>query len=121
MTEQSKDRVSKTFALKHTQSVTEKVPYSEKDLAYVGLYAKELSKHLKNPIWDTFTRKQNDSDLGIYLAEQYKAFIREVGISDISDNLSNMLNNSFEPFMEKFMDALDTKINQNIERVTECP
>lgn len=101
--------------------VSEKAPYSEKDLAYAGIFAKELSQQLQHPQWDTFTLKTDDSDLGRYLAEQYKTLMGKVGNAGISNELSNMLKDSFEPFIEKFMNVLDAKIEQNRDRVTARP
>lgn len=103
------------------QTVSNKAPYNEKDLAYAGVFAKELFQQLQNPEWDTFTIKDNDSDLGRHLAEQYKTIMGKVGNAGISNKLSSMLKDSFEPFIEKFMDALDAKIDQNRDRVTERP
>ena len=57
--------------------------------------------------------------MGKYLAEQYKTVSDEIDNAGISDKLSNMLKNSFEPFIEKFMNALDAKIDQNRQRVAE--
>ncbi len=37
----------------------------------------------------------------------------------ISDSMSDMLKNSFEPFINKFLDALDKKIDYNRERVSK--
>ena len=97
------------------------VPYHEKDLSYAGIYAKELSQQLKDPKWDTFTIKENDRDLGEYLAEQYKSLTAKFETAGISDSLSSMLKDSFQPFMDDFMDALDSKIAQNRERIAKDP
>ena len=102
-----------------TESINSQAPYSEKDLTYAGIYARDLLQQLEKPQWDTFTLKENDSDLGKYLAEQYKTVSDEIDNAGISDKLSNMLKNSFEPFIEKFMNALDAKIDQNRQRVAE--
>lgn len=82
---------------------------------------KEFSQQLKEPRWDTFTAKENDSDLGKHLAEQYKTVSDNVKNARISDKLSDMIKNSFKPFIEKFIDALDAKLDQNRERVTMYP
>lgn len=121
MAAQLRESISGTQQKKHTETISTKAPYSEKDLAYAGMYAKELSWQLKEPQWDTFTVKRNDSDLGKYLAEQYKTIFRNIENAGISNKLSDMLKNSFEPFIDKFMDTLDTKINQNRERVAVNP
>lgn len=103
------------------KTIYDKAPYNEKDLAYAGIYAKELSQQLEKPEWNIFTVKENDSDLGIYLAQQYKSIINNIDNSDISDKLSDILKDSFEPFIEKFMDALDKKIDHNRELIAENP
>ena len=103
------------------KTIYDKAPYNEKDLAYAGIYAKELSQQLEKPEWNIFTVKENDSDLGIYLAQQYKSIINNIYNSDISDKLSDILKDSFEPFIEKFMDALDKKIDHNRELIAENP
>ena len=102
-------------------TVKAQAPYSEKDLAYAGVFAKELSQQLKQPEWDTFTIKNDDSDLGRHFAEQYKILVDKIKNAEISNDLSNMLKDSFKPFIEKFMDALDAKIDGNRDRVTERP
>lgn len=121
MAAQLRESVSDVQGKIKAETSSTQVLYSEKDLAYAGIYAKELSQQLKEPKWDTFTVKENDSDLGKYLAKQYKTVSDKIKNAGISDQLSDMLKNSFEPFIEKFMDALDEKIDQNRERVAMYP
>lgn len=116
-----RESVSTASAQTQSHPLHEQAPYSEKDLAYAGVFAKKLSQQLNEPKWDTFTIKGNDSDLGRYLAEQYKTLMGELENTGISNKLSNMLKDSFEPFIEKFIDALDVKIDQNRDRVTSRP
>ena len=120
MAAQLRESVSAVSTQK-SPTVNEQAPYSEKDLAYAGVFAKELSQQLKQPEWDTFTIKSDDSDLGKHLAEQYKSLMGKIENAGISNEMSNILKDSFEPFIEKFIDALDAKIDQNRDRVTECP
>ena len=104
-----------------TQTVREQVPYSTDDLAFAAVYAKELSQQIKKPEWDTYEIKDSDADLGQYLAQQYRSLVGEMERAGISDQLSNLLKDSFEPFMDQFLDALDAKIDHNRERVAEKP
>ena len=120
MAAQLRESVSAVSTQK-SPTVNEQAPYSEKDLAYAGVFAKELSQQLKQPEWDTFTIKSDDSDLGKHLAEQYKSLMGKIENAGISNEMSNILKDSFEPFIEKFIDALDAKIDQNRDRVTERP
>ena len=93
-------------------------PYSEKDLVYAGMYAKALSSQLQRPDWNV---EKSDSALGSYLAEQYKALESDIEKSGISDKLSDILKKSFEPFAEKFMDSLDSLIDDKREQAAVCP
>lgn len=76
---------------------------------------------LEEPEWDTYTVNGNDSDLGKYLAEQFQAVSARMENAGISEKLSSTLKNSFEPFIGKFMDALDRKIDQNRLRIAAHP
>lgn len=93
-------------------------PYSEKDLVYAGMYAKALSSQLQRPDWNV---EKSDSALGSYLAEQYKALESDIEKSGISDKLSDILKKSFEPFAEKFMDSLDSLIDDKREQAAVRP
>ena len=57
----------------------------------------------------------------IGLAEQYGALKTSAGSAGISEKLSNMLNSSFDPFMDRLMDSLDALIDQNRGWVAEKP
>lgn len=99
--------------------VNEQAPYSAKDLAFAADYAKSLSDQIKKPDWDTSEIKESDTDLGKYLADQYQYLQNVMEQLGISDKLSNVIKDSFEPFIDKFLDALDAKIEHNRERVAE--
>lgn len=103
------------------QTVNDKTPYNEKELVFAGIVAKKFSQQLKNPMWDTFTIGSDDTDLGKHLAEQYNSMVDKIQNGAINEKVSNMLKDSFKPFMENFMDALDTKINQNRDLVSKNP
>ena len=102
-----------------TQTIREQVPYSEDDLSFAATYAKNLSEQIKKPDWDTYETTQSDSDLGKYLAEQYQSFTNDMQQAGISNQMSDLLKDSFQPFIDKFLDALDKKIDHNRERVAE--
>lgn len=104
-----------------TQTVSEQAPYSDDDLAFAAVYAKGLSEQIKKPEWDTYEIKDSDADLGKYLAEQYQSLSDEMEQAGISDKLSQVLKDSFEPFIDKFLDALDAKKGHNRERVANKP
>lgn len=104
-----------------TQTASESVPYSEDDLVFAANYAKGLSNQTKKPEWDTYEIKSSDTDLGKYLAQQYQSLTDAMEDAGISDEMSRILKDSFEPFMDKFMDALDAKIDHNRERVANKP
>lgn len=104
-----------------TQTASESAPYSEEDLAFAANYAKGLSNQIKKPEWDTYEIKSSDADLGKYLAQQYQSLTDAMEDAGISDEMSRILKDSFEPFMDKFMDALDAKIDHNRERVANKP
>lgn len=103
------------------QTVSQTAPYSADDLAFAAACAKDLSGQIEKPEWDTYEVKDSDADLGQYLARQYQSFTDEMERAGISDRLSNLLKDSFEPFMDKFLDALDQKIDHNRERVAAKP
>lgn len=98
----------------------EQAPYSLKDLVFAGAYAKSLSGQLKRPelVWNT---AQPDSDLGAFLADQNIYTQKMIANADISDKLSDMLYTVFEPFMEKFIDALDHVIDEQKTMVNKRP
>ena len=103
------------------QTASQQAPYSGEDLAFAAAYAKGLSEQIKKPEWDTYENKGSDADLGQYLAGQYHALVGEMKRAGVSDKLSDLLKDSFEPFMDRFLDALDAKIDQNRERVAKKP
>ena len=101
----------------HTTS--DAAPYSVEDLSFAAIAAKGLSDQIKDPEWDVKEPTDSDADLGKYLAQQYQSLtgmMKEVGISD---SMSQIVKNSFEPFINKFLDALDAKIDYNRQRVAE--
>ena len=100
------------------QSVNEQAPYNGNDLSFAGIYAKSLSQQLQNPTWNV---NESDVALGQHLAEQYSALKTSAGSAGISEKLSNMLNSSFDPFMDRLMDSLDALIDQNRGWVAEKP
>lgn len=102
-----------------TQIIREQVPYSDDDLSFAATYAKNLSEQIKKPDWDTYETTQSDSDIGKYLAEQYQSFTNDMQQAGISNQMSDLLKDSFQPFIDKFLDALDKKIDHNRERVAE--
>jgi hypothetical protein len=59
--------------------------------------------------------------LGQHLAEQYSALKTSAGSAGISEKLSNMLNSSFDPFMDRLMDSLDALIDSNRKWAAEKP
>ncbi len=104
-----------------TQTASDPAPYSTDDLAFAAVYAKGLSEQIKKPEWDTYDIKNSDADLGKYLAQQYQSLSDEMEQAGISDKMSQVLKDSFEPFMDKFLDALDSQIDHNRERVANKP
>ena len=103
------------------QTANDSAPYSADDLAFAASYAKDLSNQLKKPEWDTYETKESDTDLGIYLAQQYQSLTEHLEKAGISTQLSDLLKNSFEPFIGKYLDALDAKIDHNRDRVAQNP
>lgn len=104
-----------------TQTVSESAPYGANDLAFAAVYAQGLSAQIEKPDWDTYAIKESDTDLGQYLAQQYQSLTDAMEDAGISEQLSNLLKNTFEPFIDKFLDALDAKIDHNRERVSNKP
>ena len=100
------------------QSVNEQAPYDGNDLAFAGIYAKTLSQQLENPKWSVY---DSDAALGHHLAAQYGALKNSAGNAGISEKLSNMLQSSFDPFMDQLMDSLDALIDRNRGWVAEKP
>ena len=103
------------------QTANDSAPYSADDLAFAASYAKDLSNQLKKPEWDTYETKESDTDLGIYLAQQYQSLTEHLENAGISTQLSDLLKNSCEPFIGKYLDALDAKIDHNRDRVAQKP
>lgn len=104
----------------NTKAITaDSVPYSTEDLSFAAVYAKNLSDQIKDPEWNTYENTESDADLGKYLAEQYQSLTSEMQHAGISNQMSDVLKDSFEPFINQFLDALDKKIDHNRERVAE--
>ncbi len=100
------------------QSVNEQAPYDGNDLSFAGVYAKTLFQQLQRPTWNV---NESDVALGQHLAEQYSALKTSAGSAGISEKLSNMLNSSFDPFMDRLMDSLDALIDSNRKWAAEKP
>ena len=102
------------------QESNEQALYDIKDLSFAGVYAKSLSGQLKRPnmVWST---SKSDSELGSFFANQRVAEQRKIESADISSKLADMLHKTYEPFMEKFMDALDQTLDENQALVNEKP
>ena len=92
--------------------------YDVKDLTFAGVYAKSLSSQIKDHSWDT---ELDDRFLGQALARQYDNTQTIVADSGISIKLANLIDNSFRPFIEKFMDALDKSLDEEKEMVRQNP
>ena len=103
------------------QAVSDSAPYSAEDLAFAASMAQELSGQIKKPEWDTYEIKESDADLGRYLARQYQSLVDKMEDADVGSRMSDLLKDSFEPFIGKFLDALDQKIDHNRERVANKP
>lgn len=105
-----------------TQAATsDTAPYSTEDLAFAAISAKGLSEQIKNPEWDVKEPTESDADLGQYLAQQYQSIMGTMKDAGISDQMSQVVKDSFAPFIDKFIDALDAKIDHNRERVAQKP
>ena len=102
------------------QESNEQALYDIKDLSFAGVYAKSLSGQLKRPdmVWST---SKSDYELGAFFANQRVAEQRKIESADISSKLADMLHKTYEPFMEKFMDALDQTLDENQALVNEKP
>ena len=100
------------------QSVNEQAPYDGNDLSFAGVYAKTLFQQLQRPTWNV---NESDVALGQHLAEQYSALKTSAGSAGISEKLSNMLNSSFDPFVDRLMDSLDALIDSNRKWAAEKP
>ena len=98
--------------------VKEQAPYDGDDLAFAGIYAKTLSRQLEDPTWKVY---EKDEALGRHLAAQYGALKTSAGNAGISEKLSNMLQSSFDPFMDRLMDSLDALIDRNRGWAAEKP
>ena len=102
------------------QESNEQALYDIKDLSFAGVYAKSLTGQLKRPdmVWST---SKSDYELGAFFANQRVAEQRKIESADISSKLADMLHKTYEPFMEKFMDALDQTLDENQALVNEKP
>lgn len=115
-------QLQKSYAAANPDTQTDAVSgsYDMNDLTYAGIYAKTLSDQIQNPnsVWDTQT---DDRKLGEYLAKQYGTLQNEMRNEGVSDNMQQLLNNAFEPFMDRFMDSLDKSLDNMQERVKQKP
>lgn len=96
------------------------VKYDANDLTFAGAYAKSLSSQLKDVsnVWDM---EQDDSTLGNFLAEQILSTQEQARVSGVGSRTADLINNTFESFMNKFMDALDHRIDKNQNMVNKNP
>lgn len=92
--------------------------YSLDDLKSAGIYAKELNKQL-----DTVTNRsynsQDDSELGKHLAAQYKEIKNAFAASESSNKLNKLIEDTFEPFIDKLIDKINQRIDKQKETVTK--
>lgn len=102
-----------------TQTASQQTPYGADDLSFAAIYAKGLAEQIKEPDWNVKEPAESDADLGKYLAQQYNSLVDGMEQAGISDKMSQILKDSFEPFINHFLDALDEKIDYNRERVAE--
>ena len=105
------------------QSGSSQAVYSGDDLTFAGVYAKSLSQQIKDAghVWEVWRPCESDSELGKFLAKQYQDTRQIVADAGISDKLAGIIQNTFRPFMEKFMDVLDGQIDKNLARVESKP
>lgn len=118
MAAQLRQSANTSSAETQKQSVNEQAPYDGNDLSFAGVYAKTLFQQLQRPTWNV---NESDAALGQHLAEQYSALKTSAGSVGISEKLSNMLNSSFDPFMDRLMDSLDALIDSNRKWAAEKP
>ena len=55
------------------------------------------------------------------MVKQYQDTRQIVADAGVSDKLAGIIQNTFRPFMEKFMDALDGQIDKNLAMVENKP
>lgn len=114
-------RESATESLSKAETRTgSQAPYSDKELSFAGVYAKNLFTQINNSnrVWDV---ELDDRALGRFLAQQSKDFQKQIKNSKVSDKMSKLLNNSFDIFAIKFMDSLDQRIDKNKIMVNKKP
>lgn len=119
MAAQLRESAASSVEAATARTVSEQAPYSADDLSFAALTAKGLAGQIKNPDWDVRELVESDADLGCYLARQYQSLTGMMKEAGISGQMSQVIKGSFEPFMDKFLDALDAKIDHNRQRAAE--
>ena len=107
-------RESMSSAKQNIEKASGNNTYSLDDLKSAGIYAKELNKQL-DTVGSKWYDSQDDSELGKNLAAQYKKIKNAFISSGSSDKINKLVQDTFEPFIDKFID----KINQRIDKQKE--
>lgn len=91
-------------------------PYNFQDLKFAGIYAKVLDGQLHQAGGDL---AEDDSELGKQLATQYEKLQGIASESGISHKMVQVLQNTFVPYIEKYLDSLDQQIDQNKDSISK--
>lgn len=110
-------RQSMSAVEQNTENISENSTYSLDDLKFAGVYAKALNKQLDTTA-STWYNSTDDNALGTDLASQYKAMQNTFTHLNVSDKMFNLVNDTFEPFMDKLMDKIDKQIDKQKDFVT---
>lgn len=115
-------KLRESYASTHslTLGAGEEGAFSADELAFAGVYAKAMASQLSEAkqIWDT---AQDDGALGTFMAQQYRSIQELAFDAGISDKLTNLITDTFKPFMDQFMDSLDSSLDRNQELVNKKP
>lgn len=90
--------------------------YSFEDLQFAGELAKSYKEQLT--YWDGRTYNETDDyALGKKLGAQFREIQDALSKSSVTDNMKSVFEDSFQSFMDEFMNKMDQKIHDNRQHV----
>lgn len=87
--------------------------YSFNDLQFAGEYVREMEKQIDNYANSNFSG--TDFDFGVDMAEQYNKIQDLASHYGVGSKLKHVIGNTFKPYLDNLMDAIEQRIEKNRE------
>ncbi len=87
--------------------------YSLEDLKFAGIYVDTMKSYIGQSTSFSGYRNKDDADIGKKFAQQFIE-IKKISYSlNINQNLRQAIQNTYEPFLNKYIDKIDEGIEKN--------